>query len=219
MVTENVEIVRKRIQEVCFRCGRKPEDVLLLCVSKTFGVDRIRDAIDAGLLDFGENYAQEFLEKRSGITDGRVRWHFIGHLQSNKVKYIVEHVHLIHSVDNERLAEEIQKRGEKTGRTLDVLVEVHTTDEATKYGVPPEKTVDLVKSISGLNRVRVQGLMTMGPLSENPEDARPSFRLLRELKDDLLCSGINAPQLSMGMSEDPPSISCISHRFQWLFTT
>ena len=205
MVTENVEIVRKRIQEVCFRCGRKPEDVLLLCVSKTFGVDRIRDAVDAGLLDFGENYAQEFLEKRSQINDDRVRWHFIGHLQSNKVKYIAEHVHLIHSVDDERLAEEIQKRAEKTGRALDVLVEVHTTDEATKYGVPPERTMDLIKRISGLDRVRVQGLMTMGPFSEDPDDSRPSFQQLVGLRDRVLAEGIehvSMRHLSMGMSHD-----------------
>ena len=205
MVAEKVEIVRKRIQEVCFRCGRKPEDVLLLCVSKTFGIDRIRDAINAGLLDFGENYAQEFLEKRSQINDDRVRWHFIGHLQSNKVKYIAEHVHLIHSVDNERLAEEIQKRAEKTGRALDVLIEVHTTDEATKYGVPPERTMDLVKRISGLDRVRVQGLMTMGPFSDVPNDSRPSFQQLVALRDRILAEGIehvSMRHLSMGMSHD-----------------
>ena len=205
MVTENVENVRKRIQEVCFRCGRKPEDVLLLCVSKTFGIDRIRDAVDAGLLDFGENYAQEFLEKRSQINDDRVRWHFIGHLQSNKVKYIAEHVHLIHSVDDERLAEEIQKRAEKTGRALDVLVEVHTTDEATKYGVPPERAMDLVKRISELHRVRVQGLMTMGPFSDVPNDSRPSFQQLVALRDRILAEGIehvSMRHLSMGMSHD-----------------
>jgi pyridoxal phosphate enzyme (YggS family) len=198
MVTENVEIVRKRIREVCFRCGRKPEDVLLLCVSKTFGIDRIRDAIDAGLFDFGENYAREFLEKRSLINDERVRWHFIGHLQSNKVKYIAEHVHLIHSVDNERLAQEIQKKAEKTGRVLDVLVEVHTTDEATKYGIPPERAMDLVKCISGLTRVRVRGLMTMGPFSDDPNDSRPSFK-------QLVAEGVehvSMRHLSMGMSHD-----------------
>lgn len=205
MVTENVEIVRKRIREVCSRCGRNPDDVLLLGVSKTFGIDRIRDAIDAGLFDFGENYAQEFLQKRSQIADERVRWHFIGHLQSNKVKYIAEHVHLIHSVDNERLAEEIQKRAEKTGCTLDVLVEVHTTDEATKYGVPPDRTLDLVKRIAGLNRVRVQGLMTMGPFSDNPNHSRPSFQQLAGLRDRILAEGINnvsMRHLSMGMSHD-----------------
>jgi PLP dependent protein len=205
MVTENVEIVRKRIREVCSRCGRNPEDVLLLGVSKTFGVDRIRDAINAGLFDFGENYAQEFLEKRSEINDERVRWHFIGHLQTNKVKYIVEYVHLIHSVDNEGLAEELQKRAEKTGRSLDILVEVHTTDEATKYGIPPAGTLELVKRIARFNRIRVQGLMTMGPFSEDPNDSRPSFQQLTALRDRVAREGIenvSMRHLSMGMSHD-----------------
>ena len=205
MVKENVEIVRKRIREVCSRCGRNPEDVLLLGVSKTFGIDSVRDAIDAQLFDFGENYAQEFLEKRSQITDERVRWHFIGHLQSNKVKYIAEHVHLIHSVDNDRLAEELQKRGERMGRSLDVLVEVHTTDEATKYGIPPEGTPDLVKRIARFNQVRVQGLMTMGPFSDDPDDSRPSFQQLTSLRDKIVREGIenvSMRHLSMGMTHD-----------------
>ena len=205
MVKENVEIVRKRIREVCSRCGRNPEDVLLLGVSKTFGINSIRDAIDAELFDIGENYAQEFQEKRSQIDDERVRWHFIGHLQSNKVKYIAEHVHLIHSVDNDRLADELQKRGERMGRSLDVLIEVHTTDEATKYGIPPEGTLDLVKRIARFNRVRVQGLMTMGPFSDDPNDSRPSFQQLTALRDKIEREGIenvSMRHLSMGMTHD-----------------
>ena len=205
MVKENVEIVRKRIREVCSRCGRNPEDVLLLGVSKTFGIDSIRDAVDAELFDFGENYAQEFLEKRSQISDERVRWHFIGHLQSNKVKYIAEHVYLIHSVDNDRLADELQKRGERMGRSLDILIEVHTTDEATKYGIPPEGTLDLVKRIAKFNRVRVQGLMTMGPFSDDPNDSRPSFQQLVALRDKIVREGIenvSMRHLSMGMTHD-----------------
>jgi pyridoxal phosphate enzyme (YggS family) len=205
MVAENVEIVKKRIREVCSRCGRNPEDVLLLGVSKTFGIELIREAVDAGLLDIGENYAQELLEKRNGLNDARVRWHFIGHLQSNKVKYIAEYVHLIHSVDNDRLAEEVQKRAEKIDRTIDVLVEVHTTDEATKYGVPPEDAVDLIRRIARFDRVRVQGLMTMGPFSDDPNDSRPSFRQLSSLKDRISREGIQnvtMRHLSMGMSHD-----------------
>ncbi len=205
MLTENAEIVRKSIREVCSRCGRNPEDVLLLAVSKTFGIERIRDAMDARLFDFGENYAQEFVEKCSQIPDERIRWHFIGHLQSNKVKYIADHVHLIHSLDSDRLAEELQKRGEKSGRSFDVLIEVHTTDEATKYGVLPQGTLDLVKSIARFDRVRVQGLMTMGPFSDDPADSRPSFQQLRALRDRIAGEGIEnvfMHHLSMGMSHD-----------------
>ncbi|MCX6133346.1 MAG: YggS family pyridoxal phosphate-dependent enzyme [Ignavibacteriales bacterium] len=205
MLTENAEIVRNRIREVCSRCGRKPEDVLLLAVSKTFGIDRISEAINAGLFDFGENYAQEFVEKCSQVNDERVRWHFIGHLQSNKVKYIADHVHLIHSLDNDRLAEELQKRAEKSGRPFDVLVEVHTTDEATKFGIPPRETLDLVKRIARFGHVRVQGLMTMGPFSDDPGDSRPSFQQLRELRDRIGREGIenvSMRHLSMGMTHD-----------------
>jgi PLP dependent protein len=205
MLTENVEIVRQRIRDVCSRCGRNPEDVLLLAVSKTFGADRIREAVGAGLFDFGENYAQEFVEKCGEIADERIRWHFIGHLQSNKVKYVARHVNLIHSVDSVSLAEELQKRGGLSGRSFDILVEVHTTDEATKYGVSPEATLDLVKAIARLSRVRVQGLMTMGPFSDDREDSRPSFRVLRELRDTIVQAGIenvSMRHLSMGMSHD-----------------
>jgi PLP dependent protein len=205
MLAENVEIAKNRVREACLRCGRKPEDVLLVGVSKTFGFERIREAVEAGVLDIGENYAQEMLEKRNLLQDERIRWHFIGHLQSNKVKYVAEYVHLIHSVDNERVAEEIQKRGEKTGRSVEVLVEVHTTDEATKYGVPPEQAVDLLKKISTFDRVKVQGLMTMGPFSDDPNDSRPSFRQLVGLREKISREGIDnvsMQHLSMGMSHD-----------------
>ena len=205
MVKENVEIVKNRIRELCSRCGRKPEDVLLLGVSKTFGIDRIREAVAADLFDLGENYAQELLEKRTQLNDDRIRWHFIGHLQSNKVKYLAEYVRLIHSVDNERLAEEIQKKAERFSRSIDVLVEVHTTDEATKYGVPPERTLELVKRISRFDRVHVQGLMTMGPFSDDPNDSRPSFRQLVETGAQITREGIenvSMRHLSMGMSHD-----------------
>ncbi len=205
MVAENVEIIKNHIREVCLRCGRKPEDVLLLGVSKTFGIDKIREAVSAGLFDIGENYTQELDEKRDQLNDARVRWHFIGHLQTNKVKYIADYIHLIHSVDNDRVAEEIQKRAEKVNRTTDVLVEVHTTDEATKFGVSPGKTVELIKRISAFNRVKVRGLMTMGPFSEDPGDSRPSFRQLADLGKRISQEGIQnvvMQHFSMGMSHD-----------------
>jgi pyridoxal phosphate enzyme (YggS family) len=205
MVAENVEIIKNRIREVCLRCGRKPEDVLLLGVSKTFGIGKIREAVSTGLFDIGENYTHELSEKRDLLNDDRVRWHFIGHLQTNKVKYVAEYIHLIHSVDNDRVAEEIQRRAEKANRTIDVLVEVHTTDEATKFGVLPEKALELIKHISIFNRVKVRGLMTMGPFSDEPEDSRPSFQQLADLgkritKEDI--ENVAMQHLSMGMSHD-----------------
>jgi PLP dependent protein len=205
MVAENVEIIKKRIREICLRCGRKPEDVLLLGVSKTFGVDKIQEAVSAGLFDIGENYTQELVEKRNQWNDQRVRWHFIGHLQTNKIKYIADYIHLIHSVDNDRVAEELQKRADRVNRTIDVLVEVHTTDEATKFGVLPDQTCDLIKRISAFNRVRVKGLMTMGPFSDDPDDSRPSFQQLADLARRITKEAIENVEmrhLSMGMSHD-----------------
>jgi hypothetical protein len=205
MVAENVEIIRNRIREVCLRCGRKPEDILLLGVSKTFGIEKIREAVSAGLFDIGENYTQELDEKRNQLNDDRVRWHFIGHLQTNKVKFIAGYIHLIHSVDNDRVAEEIQKRAQNLDRIVEVLVEVHTTDEATKFGVLPANTVDLIKRISAFDRVMVRGLMTMGPFSDDPDDSRPSFQQLSELGKKVAQEGIEnvtMKHLSMGMSHD-----------------
>lgn len=205
MVGENLEILRKRIQNACRRCNRRPEDILLVGVTKTFGPETVCQAISVGLLDVGENYVQELIDKRKQVTDESVRWHFIGHLQSNKVKYLAGFIHLIHAVDNDSVAEEIHKRGQKAGRTIDVLVEVHTTDEATKYGVKPGETVELVKRISRFDHLRVQGLMTMGPFSDDPNDSRPSFQQVAELKKSIIREGIERvtmAHLSMGMSHD-----------------
>lgn len=205
MISQNVETVRNRIREACLRCGRNPEDVRPLAVSKTFAVHRIQEAIDAGVFEFGENFVQELKEKRQQLPDSRIRWHFIGHLQTNKVKYIAEYIHLIHSVDSLHLAEEIARRAEKVNRTIDVLIEVHTTEEATKSGVMPSEAVDLIKSISGLRRVQVNGLMTMGPFSDDPNDSRPSFRQLVDIKKKVLQEGIEnvaMSELSMGMTHD-----------------
>lgn len=205
MIAQNVEILKNRIQEACSRVGRKPEEVLLLGVTKTFGAEKISEACEAGLSDFGENYVQELNEKRAQLLDKQIRWHFIGHLQSNKVKYIAEYIHLIQSVDNERLAEEIHKRAEKANRTIDILVEVHTTDEATKFGVVPSQTVEFVKQISKYDRLRVQGLMTMGPFSDDPNDSRPSFQQVADLKKNIEQEGIEhvaMRHLSMGMTHD-----------------
>ena len=205
MIAQNVENVRKKIEEVCVRCGRKPEEITLVAVSKTFGVEKIREAAEAGVVDVGENYAQELNEKKGKLADPNIRWHFVGHLQTNKAKYIADYVHLIHTVDSERLGSELQKRAEKAGRILDVLVEVHTTDEATKYGVSPEKTLQLVKELSKFDRVRILGLMTMGPFSDDPNNSRPSFQHLVHLKKEIEREGIDNVQmkhLSMGMTHD-----------------
>lgn len=202
MIVQNIALIRRRIAEACKRVGRDPQSVTLVAVSKTFGAELIRQALDSGLEDFGENYVQEFREKIDAFRDRRIRWHFIGHLQSNKVRYIVDSVHLIHSLDSLKLATEIQKR---SGQPIDALIEVHTTSEATKTGVRPEDVADLVKKISTFDRIRIRGLMTMGPFSDDPNDSRPSFRTLADVKRSVEAEGIEGvsmDQLSMGMTHD-----------------
>jgi pyridoxal phosphate enzyme (YggS family) len=205
MIAENLKNLRKRIEIACQKCGRQTEEVQLIAVSKMFAASAIQEAIEAGYIDFGENYVQELQEKRQVLAKYPLHWHFIGHLQSNKVKYIAEYIHLIHSVDNISLGKEIGKRAEQFKRIQDVLVEVHTTDEASKYGVPPKKTIELIKELSQLQHLRVCGLMTMGPFSDNADDARQSFRQLVELKREIATEGIEHVQmrhLSMGMTHD-----------------
>ncbi len=205
MIAENLKILRKRIEKSCERSGRRSEDVQLIAVSKTFSAELIEESIAAGQIDFGENFVQELQEKRQKVLGQPLRWHFIGHLQSNKVKYIAEYIHLIHSVDNLGLGSEINKRASQHDRMQDILVEVHTTDEATKFGVQPEKVVELIKNLSLLSHVRVCGLMTMGPFSDDPNDSRRSFQQLAAVQQRVNGEGIEHVQmrhLSMGMTHD-----------------
>jgi PLP dependent protein len=205
MIAENLKNLQNRVEQACKMYGRRTEDVHLVAVSKTFPLEMVREANVLGQIDFGENYVQELQEKHKALPDLHIRWHFIGHLQSNKVKYIADYIHLIHSVDNMALGKEIDKRAERCGRVQDVLVEVHTTDEATKSGVLPEQTLSLIKNLSKFPNLHVCGLMTMGPFSDNPNDSRPSFRKVVELKKQIDAEGIEnvtMRHLSMGMSHD-----------------
>jgi PLP dependent protein len=205
MIAENLKILRKRIEKSCQKSGRKVEDVQLIAVSKTFPVEMIQEAIITGQADFGENFVQELRGKRPLLEGQPLRWHFIGHLQSNKVKYIADYIHLIHSVDDLTLGKEISKRAAQHNRVQDILVEVHTTDEASKYGVQPAKTAELVKDLALLPHLRVCGLMTMGPFSDDPNDSRASFRQAAEVQKQIVKEGIERVQmhhLSMGMTHD-----------------
>jgi len=205
MIAENLKNLQKRIEQACQKSGRQSADVQLIAVSKTFPVQAIQEAAGTGHLDFGENYVQELQEKHQALAGLPLRWHFIGHLQSNKVKYIAEYINLIHSVDNIGLGKEINRRAERFKRVQNVLVEVHTTDEATKYGVLPKGTIALLKDLSQLQYLQVCGLMTMGPFSDDPNDSRHSFRQLAELRKEVLSVGIENIQmqhLSMGMTHD-----------------
>lgn len=205
MIADNIEQIRERIAKRCLAAGRAPADVTLLAVSKTFAADRVAEVARHGITDIGENYVQELLSKRSTLNDDRIHWHFIGHLQSNKVKHIIDWIHLIHAVDSVGLAEEISHRADIAKRTINVLLEVNTTEETSKFGVKPERTVEFVKSLAGLENIRISGLMTIGPFLPDPEGSRPMFRLLRLLKDEisgLNQSNVSMTHLSMGMTGD-----------------
>ena len=205
MISENIETLRGRIARACDRSRRDPAGVTLVAVSKTFPVEAVRDAVRAGVHDIGENYVQELLGKRGVLSDDTVRWHFIGHLQSNKVRQIAGWITMIHALDTPALALEVDRRASESGRVIDCLVEVNTTGEGTKFGVDPGRAVEFIKSLGALNHVRIAGLMTIGPFLPDPEGSRPMFRRLRELRDEIVVLGqANAPMthLSMGMTGD-----------------
>ena len=199
----NLEDVLEAIERACLRVGRKREDVKLLGASKTVPPQVIEEFYRCGLRCFGENRAQEFVKKYEALSHLDIDWHFIGRLQTNKVKYLIGKVSLIHSVDRISLAEEIQKRASKAGTTQEVLIEVNVGNEETKGGVHPQEVSSLLENIISLPALKVKGLMTIPPYKENPQEARPFFVELRKLRDELEEEfGLELPHLSMGMSND-----------------
>jgi len=202
MISENITVIRERIAGACRRAGRSPADVTLLAVGKTFPAAALIEAVRGGIGDIGENYVQELLAKRAALGGEDVRWHFIGHLQSNKVRQIVSCVHMIHSVDSGRLGLEIDRRAAAEGRVVDCLIEVNTTGEETKFGVRPDDVPLLAESLAGCRNLRLAGLMTIGPFLPEAEGSRPMFRRLRELRDSLAAAHPRMTHLSMGMTGD-----------------
>ena len=203
-ISENIENIRKNIDSACKRSGRDPKDVLLLAVSKTVDVDRIKVAVDCGLNSLGENRVQEIMEKYEPMGEN-VKWHLIGHLQTNKVKYIIDKVELIHSVESIKLAEEINKQAKKHNLVMDVLVEVNMADEESKFGVKPEETEGFIRELALMDNIRVRGLMTVAPNVENGEENRVYFRNMKQLLVDINAkniNNINMDILSMGMTGD-----------------
>jgi pyridoxal phosphate enzyme (YggS family) len=205
MISESISAVRGRIERACRRAGRDPSEVTLVVVAKTFPADAVRQAVDADAVDVGENYVQELIRKRGVLADGRIRWHFVGHLQSNKVKAIAGWVHMIHAVDSEGLAREIDRRAGAAGRVIDCLLEINTTGEESKFGVDPDSCLLLVRRLESLSNLRVAGLMTIGPFLPDPEGSRPMFRQLRGLREAVRAlrqANAPVPHLSMGMTGD-----------------
>jgi len=204
MITENLNTVRERMAQAARRAGRNPEDVVLIAASKGVDVERLNEGLSAGIRMLGESKVQEAMPKLQALGN-KAEWHFIGHLQSNKVKYVVGAFTLIHSVDSIELSEEINSRAEKMGMVQNVLLEVNVSGEKGKFGVMPDKVNTITKAFSGLKHISLRGFMTVPPYSDDPEDARPYFRMLRELRDNAMHTGIctdDCRELSMGMSGD-----------------
>ncbi len=204
MVREQLENVERNIQNACDRAGRDRKDVTLVAVSKTKPVSMIEEAYAAGVRDFGENKVQEMMEKQDQLP-GDIRWHMIGHLQRNKVKYLIGKVALIHSVDSLRLAQEISAQSIKHDVDTDILIEVNIAGEESKFGISGDETIELVEQVSVLPRIHIKGLMVVAPYTEDPESNRGYFREMKQLSVDISnknIDNVNVCMLSMGMTGD-----------------
>ena len=195
MIKENVLKVRKRIESACLRARREPVAVKLIAVSKNRSIEEIEEAVASGITEFGENRVQEALLKYSALP---AQWHMVGHLQTNKVKDAVKIFNLIQSVDSLRLAREINQEALKVNKIQEILLEVKVSPEATKFGLSPEEVPGVIREASGLDNIKIKGLMTIAPIVQTPEEARPYFRMLKDLRARIDSKMI----LSMGMSDD-----------------
>lgn len=204
MFKDNLEQVRENIRKAAMRAGRNEKDVTLIAVSKTHPVSAIEELVKLGQLDFGENKVQELMSKMPNVSKD-VNWHLIGHLQTNKVKYVVGNVKLIHSVDSLKLAQEISKQSVKKNLTTDILLEVNVAGEESKFGFTADEVHHVIHRLNELPNIKVKGLMTVAPYVENPEENRPVFRELCNLSVDIRrqkLDNISIEILSMGMSND-----------------
>ncbi len=204
MIKENLNNIEQRIQDACRRAGRSREEVTLICVTKTKPEDMLREAYEAGQRDFGENKVQEICRKKPLLPQD-IRWHMIGHLQRNKVRQLISRTVMIHSVDSLRLAETISEEAAKAGLVMPVLIEVNAAQEESKFGVSIGETEALVRAAAQLRGIRVAGLMTIAPYTEDPEENRPYFKRLRELAVDIgqkCIDNVSMGILSMGMTGD-----------------
>lgn len=210
MIKENIATIEENIQKACDKSARDIDEVTLIAVSKTQPISMIEEAYDNGLLIFGENKVQELVAKYEEIEKNKtkltnVEWHLIGHLQRNKVKYIVDKVTLIHSVDSLKLAKQIEKEAKKNEINVDILIEVNIAEDPNKFGLKENEVLPAIQEISKLKRVNIKGLMTVPPYADNPEDNRGHFRKMKQLFIDIdqkNIDNVSMEILSMGMSGD-----------------
>ncbi len=203
-IKENLDDILSRIKVAAEKSDRKAEDIKLIAVTKTVGLERIQNVYDYGILDMGENRVQELLDKYDKL-DSSCRWHLIGHLQTNKVKYIIDKVEMIHSVDSIDLAKEINTRAAKIGKKMNILVQVNVSGEESKFGISPQEVDEFVEEASKYGNISVKGMMTIAPYAENPEAVRDVFRKLYSIYIDIKkkkLDNVSMEYLSMGMSND-----------------
>ena len=203
-VKQNYAEIKKRVEDACKRVGRNPDEVTILAVTKTQPADKINQAVELGLTQLGENRVQELLSKYDSIN-GDAKWHLIGSLQTNKVKYIADKVCMIHSVDSLRLAEEIDRQCKKINKVMDILVEVNVSGEETKHGISPNEVESFIKELSHLKNICISGFMTMAPFDATEDEIRAVFANLYKMYVDISqkkYDNINMRYLSMGMSND-----------------
>lgn len=204
MLRDNLQDVEKRIQEACLRAGRKREEITLIAVSKTKPIPMLEEIYQEQIRDFGENKVQELTQKEE-VLPKDIRWHMIGHLQRNKIKYIVDKTTLIHSLDSIRLAEAIHKEAQKKGIVADVLLEVNVAKEESKFGFSYEEVLPALEILKTFSNIRIRGLMTIAPFVEEPEENRSVFASLKQLSVDIAKKNIDNIEveiLSMGMTND-----------------
>jgi pyridoxal phosphate enzyme (YggS family) len=204
MIKENIIEIKERISLICSKINRNPNSITIVAVGKGRTVEQIQEAIDSGITDIGENKVQEALIKYKDLRTPQpqnsrtIKWHMVGHLQTNKVKQALNLFDLIQSVDSLRLAQEIDKEAARLNKIQGILIEVKTSGEASKFGIKPDETIGVIKEISRFKNINIKGLMTIAPIVDNPEKTRPYFRILRELRDNIE----NMQFLSMGMTDD-----------------
>lgn len=201
-IAKNLQQVKERIERAAARSGRDPGGIRLIAVTKTVSIERIKEAMEAGATIFGENYIQEARQKIEEIGQAGIQWHFIGHLQTNKAKYAVRLFDVIHSVDSIKLARELDTRALAEGKSVDCLIEVHLSQEESKFGISEERVPELAHEMTGLKNISLRGLMTMPPYFDDPELSRPYCIALRRLKETIERNNIPLQELSMGMTTD-----------------
>jgi len=207
MITQNLALVKERIEKAAKRAGRNPAEIRLVCVTKTATANQLQEAISSGISDIGENRVKDALLKYDSLGEQArgIKWHMIGHLQTNKVKKCLQIFDTIHSLDSINLADEIDKQAKSLGKRIDCLVQVNVSGEDSKYGISPEETEAFIRKVSFFSNIHIAGLMTMAPFVDNPEQVRPFFKKIYSLKESLRkmdISNTDVKDISMGMTQD-----------------